>query len=359
MAGRRTRREPEPGEAVPTWPRVTARIDARGGGMLSWNSTPAEISADDRDAAHASVVARCTRLAQTIARAIRLELHEENRMQEFAVHPSGAIRAIRADGLPQNDAGSEPELTAIVGTCVACAAIATAAETRCRRCGTPEPLLRYGIALRRRADTEPDQPVISEPRAGRRALRRASSQAATTAPSRRLDPGTARAPELAQAIGTETKTGPETKTEPQTEPTTEPTPMPGPGTEHRPRRSSRRTAARSTAAPRALVIEFDDSSRAVLAGSAAVGRNPSPVDGRIPVRVDSRDNTVSRTHALVDLDRAGRILVTDYHSTHGVHLSGAGDSAFSPGVVYRVPSGARLRLGDVVCRVSTEPALAG
>ncbi len=68
---------------------------------------------------------------------------------------------------------------------------------------------------------------------------------------------------------------------------------------------------------------------------------------------------MSRTHALVDLDRSGRILVTDYHSTHGVHLSGASNSTFSPGVVYRVPSGARLRLGDVVCRVSTEPALTG
>ncbi|MBS3178978.1 MULTISPECIES: FHA domain-containing protein [unclassified Pseudoclavibacter] len=327
MAGRRTSRRPEPGEAVPTWPRVTARLDASGGGMLSWSSTPAEISADDRDAALAAVVARCTRLAQTIARAIRLELHEGNRMQEFAVHPSAIMQAISADGLPETDAGSEPELTIITGTCVACAAAASAAETRCRRCGTPEPLLRGGISLQRRADPEPDQPAVTEPRSGRRALRRASSQASRA--------GTAAGPNAG--------------------PTTESISRPGP--ERRPRRWSRRTTARLPAAPRTLVIEFEDSSRAVLAGSAAVGRNPSPVNGRIPVRVDSRDNTVSRTHALVDLDRSGRILVTDYHSTHGVHLSGASNSTFSPGVVYRVPSGARLRLGDVVCRVSTEPAL--
>ncbi|WP_371029804.1 FHA domain-containing protein [Pseudoclavibacter sp. JSM 162008] len=355
MAGRRTSRRPEPGEAVPTWPRVTARLDASGGGMLSWSSTPAEISADDRDAALAAVVARCTRLAQTLARAIRLELHEGNRMQEFAVHPSAIMQAISADGLPETDAGSEPDLTVITGTCVACAAAASAAETRCRRCGTPEPLLRGGISLQRRADPEPDQPAVTEPRSGRRALRRASSQASRAGTGAGLDAGTAGAPALARANGTETRADPETG--PNAGPTTEPISRPGP--ERRPRRWSRRTTARLPTAPRALVIEFEDSSRAVLVGSAAVGRNPSPVDGRIPVRVDSRDNTVSRTHALVDLDRSGRILVTDYHSTHGVHLSGASNSTFSPGVVYRVPSGARLRLGDVVCRVSTEPALTG
>lgn len=291
MSRRRRRAAPEPGTAVPTWPRIIASIDSDGRGELSWNSVTDEISAVDRDATRAAIVARCTRLAQTIARPVRLELLEGGRVLELAVHPRGTAQPIGADGVPAVDSTGDTDPATVVGTCRACSATASAAEARCQTCGAPEPLSRSRGGARRPSN----------------AARNREEQASRT------------------------RTG---------------------------RRALRRDAQGRADAPRALVIEFEDETRAVLAGGAAVGRDPSPVDGRIPVRVDSSDNTVSRTHALVDLDHAGRILVTDYHSTHGVHVSGKRATTLSPGVVYRVPDGTRLRLGDVLCRLGVSTAAA-
>ena len=318
MARRRRPAAAEPGIAVPLWPRITARLGADGQGELSWNSVVRRISASDRDAARAAVVARCTRIAQTIARPVRLELHEHDRMRELVVHPSGGAEPGDTEDGPYRTEPDLPAPVAVTGTCCACGCTSSAADARCLGCGALEPLSRNAEASARAARATPEEDGAGERRrTGRRELRREAPQPLT----------------------------------------------PSPALSRRSRESSRqqraaRTSPRRPASPRALVIEFDDDSRAVLPGSAALGRNPSPVDGRIPVRVDSRDSTVSRTHALVDVDHAGRILVTDYHSTHGVHLGGRRTSTFVPGVVYRVPDGAQLRLGDVLCRVSTESASA-
>ncbi|PPF42865.1 hypothetical protein C5B85_14905 [Pseudoclavibacter sp. AY1F1] len=378
MAKRRTRGAPAPGSAVPTWPRITASLDGDGRGELSWNSVPVEISADASDEAHAAIVARCTRIAQTIARPVRLDLKEGNRMWELAVFPSGTVQPIGDDGVPEHlhPNGVEPtfstpwaeatRLASVVGACHTCSAPASAAEAHCQGCGALEPLSRSGGShrssggIRRsgggdppRAQATPSKAsVVERARSGRRALRQGSELTASTVPPPTPTPTPTPTPELAPPPMPSLRSAPPLTLSSARTPTPASTPTPEPA------RRSRRRGPAPADAPRALVIEFEDASRAVLAGSAALGRNPSPVDGRIPVRVDSRDNTVSRTHALVDLDHAGRILVTDYHSTHGVHLSGKSTSTFSPGVVYRVASGAELRLGDVLCRVSTEPARA-
>ncbi|PPG01612.1 hypothetical protein C5E06_16820 [Pseudoclavibacter sp. RFBI5] len=322
MARRRRPDPVEPGMAVPRWPRITARLGVEGQGELSWNSVVHRISASDREAARADIVARCTRIAQTIARPVRLELHERDRMRALVVHPSGAAEPGDAEDGPGRTEPDLPAPVVVTGTCRACGCTSSAAETRCQECGALEPLSRSAETSTRAARAVPAEDGAGERRrTGRRELRREAPL-----------------------------------------PQPQPQPLaPSPTLSRRSRERSRqqgagRASARPLPSPRALVIEFDDSSRAVLSGSAALGRNPSPVDGRIPVRVDSRDSTVSRTHALVDVDHAGRILVTDYHSTHGVHLSGRRTSTFEPGVVYRVPDGAQLRLGDVLCRVSTETA---
>ncbi len=310
--------------AVPRWPRITARLGADGQGELSWNSVVRRISASDRDAARAAIVARCTRIAQTIARPVRLELHERDRMRELVVHPSGTAEPSDTEDGPDRTESDLPVPVAVTGTCRACGCTSSAADAQCQGCGALEPLSRNADASARAARATPEEDGAGERRrTGRRELRREAPL-----------------------------------------PQPQPQPLaPSPTLSRRSRESSRqqgaaRTSPRRPASPRALIIEFDDDSRAVLSGSAALGRNPSPVDGRIPVRVDSRDSTVSRTHALVDVDHAGRILVTDYHSTHGVHLGWQRTSTFVPGVVYRVPDGAQLRLGDVLCRVSTESASA-
>ncbi|MBF4458237.1 FHA domain-containing protein [Pseudoclavibacter sp. VKM Ac-2867] len=294
------------------------------------------ISASDRDAARAAIVARCTRVAQTIARPVRLELHERDRMRELVVHPSGAAEPGDTEDGSYRTESDLPPLVAVTGTCRACGCTSSAADAQCQGCGILEPLSRNADTPPRDLRAAPGEDGADERRrTGRRELRREEPQPPQqTQPPRQLPA-----------------------------PSPSPASSPSPSLSRRSRERSRqqgsaRASSRRPVSPRALVIEFDDDSRAVLAGSAALGRNPSPVDGRIPVRVDSRDSTVSRTHALVDVDHAGRILVTDYHSTHGVHLSGRHISTFVPGVVYRVPDGAQLRLGDVLCRVSTEATAA-
>ena len=67
-----------------------------------------------------------------------------------------------------------------------------------------------------------------------------------------------------------------------------------------------------------LRLSFNTQRSVDVDENAAIGRNPSPVDGRLPVPVLSPERMVSRTHALVDVDDAGRIAVTDHHSGNGI-----------------------------------------
>ena len=80
------------------------------------------------------------------------------------------------------------------------------------------------------------------------------------------------------------------------------------------------------------------------------GRSPSPVTLRpdatlVPV-VDAA-KSVSKTHAIVDVDGAG-LAVTDLHSTNGVsvtHPDGSRDD-LEPGGRAALPDGCTLRLGE-------------
>lgn len=382
MTRKRQRGTAEPGEAVPNWPRVAASLpEGDGRGELSWNGVLTTISAHNRDAAHAAIVAHCTRVAQKLHRPIRLDLIERGGMHEFAVFPAGGLLPIGPDGVPipdderveSGESGESGGPAPMTGECRSCQSPANAADAQCTACGAAEPLSRQAhraarpsepepaTSAFRAADARPPQPGSARrgeaagPRTGRRAEHRAERQAeANPVPDQRAAGAQTRAGRRALRELTPAATGvPEQN--PAETPAREETPTATVQAERRPRtRAGKRAPSRT--APLALVIEFDDAAPAILAGNAAVGRNPSPVAGRVPVRVESRNNSVSRTHALVDLDSAGRILVTDYHSTHGVHLDGKRSSTLSPGVVYRVPSGAQLRLGDVLCRVSTARA---
>jgi len=61
---------------------------------------------------------------------------------------------------------------------------------------------------------------------------------------------------------------------------------------------------------------------------------------------------LSRTHALIDLDEAGRIIVTDYHSGNGVETQTQPPARLDPGTPYVVHAGTTLLLGDVAVEVS-------
>jgi hypothetical protein len=123
-------------------------------------------------------------------------------------------------------------------------------------------------------------------------------------------------------------------------------------------------------------VEVDDATRAVPPRRHAApvwrlliaGHDPVPVEGtlflgRHPVAtaghpgahvlaVDDEAKSVSKTHAMLELDADG-LWVHDLESTNGVWVVPAGQDAIEvvPGERVPVPPGADLELGDLVIRV--------
>jgi hypothetical protein len=60
---------------------------------------------------------------------------------------------------------------------------------------------------------------------------------------------------------------------------------------------------------------------------------------------------VSRTHALVDVDDAGHIIVTDHHSGNGIETQTDPPVRLDPDVPYVIEPGTALVMGDVVCTI--------
>jgi len=102
-----------------------------------------------------------------------------------------------------------------------------------------------------------------------------------------------------------------------------------------------------------LRLTFDTQRTVDLDENAAIGRNPSPVDGRRPVQVVSPERMLSRTHALVDVDDEGRIVVTDHFSGNGIEAQTNPPVQLEPGTPYVIESGTTLIMGDVTCTVET------
>ncbi len=100
-----------------------------------------------------------------------------------------------------------------------------------------------------------------------------------------------------------------------------------------------------------LRLSFNTQRSVDVDENAAIGRNPSPVDGRLPVPVLSPERMVSRTHALVDVDDAGRIAVTDHHSGNGIETQTDPPVRLDPGVPYVIEPGTTLLMGDVACTI--------
>ncbi|NKY39471.1 FHA domain-containing protein, partial [Cellulomonas septica] len=82
-------------------------------------------------------------------------------------------------------------------------------------------------------------------------------------------------------------------------------------------------------------------------GGASLGRDPVAPTGRTPVRVVGA--TVSKTHALVDVEPDGTILVTDFSSTNGTHVLLDAPVRLVPHTPVAVPAGTVVLLGEVRC----------
>lgn len=109
--------------------------------------------------------------------------------------------------------------------------------------------------------------------------------------------------------------------------------------------------AATTPARRALRLTFSTQPDVEVTEGVALGRNPEPVGGRRPIPVASPDRMLSRTHVLIDVDDAGRIVVTDQHSGNGTEAQTQPPTRLTPGTPYVVHDGTTLLLGDVAVLV--------
>ena len=100
------------------------------------------------------------------------------------------------------------------------------------------------------------------------------------------------------------------------------------------------------------MVHFTDTGETLtIAAPAALGRKPAQ-DGHTPVVLPSPGRMVSRTHALIDVDDRGNLLVIDNQSANGIEVDGRTLSPTTPTIV---ASGSRLKLGDVTLRIEAAP----
>jgi len=113
-----------------------------------------------------------------------------------------------------------------------------------------------------------------------------------------------------------------------------------------------RAASAPDVARPSLVVQVEGRAPRVVAGAAALGRNPAAAPGRTPVPVASPGMLVSKTHAIVEVDAQGVVRVTDCGSTNGTTLLSTPPLPLTPNQPHVVASGTAIRLGDVVVHVS-------
>lgn len=276
---------------VPEWPRLAATVANDGTGTLTINGVSRACAAESIAALRTGMIARAVAIGTQLRRPIRVDVTEEGRTHALAVRPEGYVQLIGADGtIPAPDGLSIDE-----GRCRVCRRLQPVTSATCVQCGVDEPL-RVEIA------PPAESSIVAPPAA-----------APITRPSpvelHELD-------ELHEVEQT---------------------------------RISRRAAA-----PGAPVLHLAFSTqRSIDAGPhVVIGRNPEPVDGREPLTVVTPDRMLSRTHATIDVDEAGRIVVTDLDSANGIELQSAPPQWLTPGEPTVIPDGATILLGDVYCTVS-------
>ncbi|GAA1142519.1 hypothetical protein GCM10009643_27360 [Microbacterium aurantiacum] len=112
-------------------------------------------------------------------------------------------------------------------------------------------------------------------------------------------------------------------------------------------------ATRVTLAPAPVLHLAFNTQRTVTAPSRVIiGRDPRDLGGRHPVAVVSPGRQLSRTHAAIEVNDAGQILVTALDTPNGVELLTAPPQWLTPDTPTVIPDGTKLLLGDVECVVT-------
>lgn len=284
-------------ERIADWPRITATLHGPGQRIVHGFAVQLgslTINGTERACEAESVDAlRTGMIARCVAIAIRLRRPVRLTVSDG---PQTMNLAVRPEGIVQlvSDAGMIPPaqgLSVHEGRCRVCRRLQPVTEAVCVQCGTPEP---------HRVEVEP------------------------------LDVH-AVVPDAFEAVAPEAPVTDTIRTNDDVERTN----------------FVRRPRPRPT-----LRLSFDAQRSVELDENAAIGRNPSPVDGRRPVPVQSPQLMVSRTHALIDVDDAGRIIVTDYNSGNGIETQTDPPMKLDPGTPYVIEPGTTLIMGDVDCTVT-------
>ncbi|WP_176786876.1 FHA domain-containing protein [Microbacterium sp. cf332] len=100
-----------------------------------------------------------------------------------------------------------------------------------------------------------------------------------------------------------------------------------------------------------LRVHLGPDRHALAAPLVVVGRAPEHAPGRERILLHSPFREASRSHALVDVDSRGTIVVTDLYSRNGTIVDGV---RLAPGVVTAIDPGLPVLFGDVTVRLTSE-----
>lgn len=101
---------------VPTWPVISARIDASGSGMVTLNDTEHPIDADSAENARREVVRFCAENAQKLQRPVRVMVEEPDAVWPLIVHPDGKVDSADEPGMSEEPTASGLEAATGVAT---------------------------------------------------------------------------------------------------------------------------------------------------------------------------------------------------------------------------------------------------
>lgn len=317
-------------EKVAAWPRISATVRPDGTGAITLNGTERPCAAASVDELRTGMIARCVALARSLRRPVRLTVTEGTSTWPLAVRAEGVVQLIDDDGAIRPADG----LAAHEGRCRVCRRPQPVTATTCTQCNVEEP---HRVEELHRGEAGPigvpDDAV----------------------------PGAADligAPDEADPLGVPDDVVPDVVDAPGALDEADPIGTRDPGARTDAAGAVAQTAPEGPAeiqpespTARTLHLAFSTQPAVTVAGGVALGRNPAPIGGRRPIRVASPKRMLSRTHALIDVDDGGRIVVTDHHSGNGTEAQTQPPTRLTPGTPYVVHDGATLLLGDVAVLV--------
>ncbi|CAH0142464.1 FHA domain-containing protein [Microbacterium sp. Bi128] len=302
--------QPVPGlTRVPTWPRLVTELHGDTTGTLTVNGTSRACAAESIEALRTGLIARAVSYAVQLRRPVRLDVTEAAASYQLAVRPEGYVQLVDAEGIiPAADGLSVDE-----GRCRHCRRLQPVTSTTCIQCHIEEPL-RVEVAPQGEPVDAPPVPV----------------DAPEELPAD-VDE-VVHLPEVAPAPAP-VSSAPVSTIVPELDDDVEAT------------RVSRPTTP-------SLHLAFTTQRSVTVPGRVVIGREPIAKDGQHALTVVSPGRQLSRTHAAIEVDQDGQIIVTDLNSPNGVEVLTTPTRWLTPGEPTVVPIGAKLMLGDVECVVT-------